>query len=209
MFTGIIEEIGSVKKITKKKDSILLEINYKVLKNLNIGSSISINGVCLTVIEFNKTSFMVEGTRETLKISNLSNLKIGDKVNLEGPVLINGRFDGHLVMGHVDGIGVIRKVKKVKEGGLLTIKISEKLSKYVVNKGSMTVDGVSLTVSEISGDSFTVNIIPYTFIQTNIQDRRAGDKVNIEVDIIGKYIEKILSLKKGITKEFLDEKGYI
>jgi riboflavin synthase len=209
MFTGIIEEVGSIRRIIRKIN-VLLEIEAsKVLNDIDKGKSISVNGVCLTVIGFNKMGFNVEVTKESLRRSNLNNLKIGDKVNLERPLQTNGRLDGHFVMGHVDGIGIIRNINKGEGTNILTIEVGKEISKYIVNKGSIAVDGISLTVVEIKNNLFTVNIIPYTLNNTNIQYKKVGDKVNIEVDVIAKYIEKIMDFKKEITKEFLDEEGYI
>lgn len=209
MFTGIIEETGSIKKISKKVANILLEVKAKkALKDIKIGQSISINGVCLTVIDFSKESFTVEATEETQEKSNIRDLKENDKVNLERTLPVTGRFDGHFVAGHIDGTGKLVKVSKNKDSVLLTIEINETLGKYVVNKGSIAVDGISLTVVKLENNVFTVNIIPHTFENTNLKYRKAGDKLNIEFDIIGKYIEKMLSVKSNITMEFLKEKGF-
>jgi riboflavin synthase len=209
MFTGIIEEMGAVKKISRKGENILLQITAaKVLQSMAIGKSISVNGVCLTVLEFNNAGFTAEATKETLNKSALADLRVNDFVNLERPLLATGRFDGHFVMGHIDGVGIIKKIDKSKDAVLLTIEMDADLSRYVVDKGSIAVDGISLTVVSIEKSIFTVNIIPHTCGNTNIKNKKTGDKVNIETDVFGKYVEKVSGLKSKVTKEFLKEKGF-
>jgi len=212
VFTGIIEEIGRIKNIRSNYGNSLLEIQaQKVISDAKIGSSIAVNGICLTVVEIKKTGFIAEVIKETLLRSNLSGIKTGQSVNLERPLKANGSFDGHIVMGHADGTGKIREIKKEKGSWLATVEISSGLAVYIVNKGSIAVDGISLTVTECKGDIFTLNVIPHTIENTTLKERISGDKVNIEVDVIAKYAEKISAKKtekKELTKEFLNENGY-
>ncbi|MFH1074670.1 MAG: riboflavin synthase, partial [Candidatus Firestonebacteria bacterium] len=180
-----------------------------LLESIKIGSSVSVNGVCLTAIEVNRADFTAEATKETLIRSSLKKIKSGDRVNLERPLKADGRFDGHIVMGHVDTVGIIRSIKKGGGFRLFAVEVPGKYMKYIVDKGSIAVDGISLTVTECRNNSFTFNIIPHTFETTILKDKKAGSEVNIEVDVSGKYIEKMqIGIKKEITKEFLNENGY-
>ena len=210
MFTGIIEEVGNIKSVTSKGGNSFLKIAAKkVLEGTKLGASIAVNGVCLTVVELNDSDFQAEATRETLERSSLKKLVSGSRVNLERALKADGRFDGHIVMGHVDATGVIKSLKQNEGSHFISIEIPEKYSRYIVDKGSVAVDGISLTVTECIKNIFTLNIIPHTFEITVLNERKIGDEVNIEVDIIGKYFEKLHSSgKKEITKEFLNENGY-
>ena len=210
MFTGIIEEVGKIKSVKTRGDNSLLNISAEIVtEGIMIGSSIAVNGVCLTAVEINKTDFTAEATKETLQRSNLQKLKPGSKVNLERPLRADGRLDGHIVMGHVDTVGKIKVIKKGEGSWFVAVEVPEKYVKYIVDKGSIAVDGISLTVTECKGSAFTLNIIPHTFEITILDDKKPGDEVNIEVDITGKYIEKMLiEDKKEITEEFLNENGY-
>jgi len=210
MFTGIIEEVGKIKSVKTRGDNSLLNISAEIVtEGIMIGSSIAVNGVCLTAVEINKTDFTAEATKETLQRSNLQKLKPGSKVNLERPLRADGRLDGHIVMGHVDTVGKIKVIKKGEGSWFVAVEVPEKYVKYIVDKGSIAVDGISLTVTECKGSAFTLNIIPHTFEITILNDKKPGDEVNIEVDITGKYIEKMLiEDKKEITEEFLNENGY-
>src|SRR3989339_1627534 len=206
MFTGIIEEIGEIRGVKTDGDNLLIDILAgKILEGMKIGSSISVNGVCLTAVKINKSDFTAEATKETLLRSNLKKLKTGDNVNLERPLKADSRLDGHIVMGHVDAVGIIRSLKKGEGSWRLAVEVPEKYTKYIVDKGSIAVDGVSLTVTECKGNTFTLNIIPHTFEITILKDKKSGDEVNVEVDITGKYIEKMMiGGKKEITEEFLN-----
>ena len=210
MFTGIIEEVGKIKSVKTRGDNSLLNISAEIVtEGIMIGSSIAVNGVCLTAVEINKTDFTAEATKETLQRSNLQKLKPGSKVNLERPLRADGRLDGHIVMGHVDTVGKIKVIKKGEGSWFVAVEVPEKYVKYIADKGSIAVDGISLTVTECKGSAFTLNIIPHTFEITILDDKKPGDEVNIEVDITGKYIEKMLiEDKKEITEEFLNENGY-
>lgn len=209
MFTGIIEEIGIIGTVSMKNENSLLEIQAKkVLADAKLGSSIAVNGVCLTVIEVKKSCFVAEATKETLSRSNLGIVRSGCKVNLERPLKADGRFDGHIVMGHIDSTGVIKQIRKEKGSWLVKVETDSKFVKYIVNKGSIAVDGISLTVTECTGNMFTLNIIPHTFEVTTLKERKPGDKVNIEVDIIAKYAEKLHGNIKESAKELQNENGY-
>jgi len=193
MFTGLIEEIGIVKKIYIKGDSKIFEISTNSISSLlNIGDSISVNGACQTVVELDKNMFKVDCVAETLKKTNLGELKVGDKVNLETSLTLSKKIGGHLVLGHVDCVGTISNITKLSNSWLIEIAYHKEFSKYVVNVGSIAVNGVSLTIAQSKEDSLIVSIIPHTFENTNLKYLRRGSKVNLEFDIIGKYVEKIL-----------------
>lgn len=206
MFTGIIEEIGKVKMIQRGDITKIAIACDKVLNGTRIGDSIAVNGVCLTVTNVGKNLFTADLMRETLKSSNLGNLKIGSMVNLERALSISGRLNGHIVTGHVDTVGTIVNKNRIMNSNVFKIKIDERYSKYVVSKGSIAVDGISLTVVEALASYFTVSVIPHTELNTTLNFKRIGDSVNIEVDILSKYAEQLL-LKKGM-KELVLENGF-
>ncbi|MGF7397906.1 riboflavin synthase [Thermoanaerobacterium thermosaccharolyticum] len=206
MFTGIIEEIGKVKMIQRGDITKIAIECEKVLDGTAIGDSIAVNGVCLTVTNVGKNLFTADLMRETLKSSNLGDLKIGSMVNLERALSISGRLNGHIVTGHVDTVGTIVDKNRIMNSNVFKIKIDERYSKYVVSKGSIAVDGISLTVVEALASYFTVSVIPHTELNTTLNFKRIGDSVNIEVDILSKYAEKLL-LKKGM-KELVLENGF-
>lgn len=194
MFTGLIEELGSVKNIHRKKDGLTLTIHSpEISKDLKVGDSVSINGACLTVIENKKNLFKVDVTKETLEHTTLSNFKINEKVNLERAVKAETRLGGHILTGHIDCTAKIRNRKKNRLSTDFFIEFDKKYRNYLVEKGSISVDGVSLTVASLREDGFSVTIIPHTANNTTFGFKRIGDKVNIELDIIGKYIIKYLS----------------
>lgn len=212
MFTGLVEEIGTVEKIINNSTSAELCINCeKILEEIKIGDSICVNGICLTVKDFSSRSFSVDVMNETIKRSNLSNLKKNQNVNLERAMLNNGRFGGHIVTGHIDGYGRISYIKKDDIAVLFTIEASEKILNQIVEKGSVCVDGISLTVIEVTNKSFSVSIIPHTQKNTILENKKINDFVNIETDLIGKYLEKFFSVqnkKKEITMDFLNRCGF-
>lgn len=213
MFTGLIEELGIVEKIRRKGASLRLTIRAStVLEDMRRGGSLAINGVCLTVTDFSWESFSVEVVPETLSRTTLSGLRVGEKVNLERAVKADDRWGGHLVTGHIDGIGWIKERRKQKDSLILRINVSRELTKYIIPQGSLTVDGISLTVVESHADSFTVAIIPRTALVTTLRFKTIGSCVNIEVDSLGKYVEKFLNaqeLKKSkITTDFLVKRGF-
>ncbi len=214
MFTGLIEELGTVKKIRRKEASLHLTVCASmILEDMKKGDSIAVNGVCLTVTDFSSRSFSVDVMPETLRITTFSELKIGERVNLERAVKVGDRLGGHLVAGHIDGLGEIKKRKK--QGGSLILKVCIpcELTKYLVPRGSIAIDGVSLTVVESEQDGFTVAIIPHTAGVTTLGFKIVGSRVNIEVDSLGKYVEKLMNFqnaKRGkITAGFLMEQGFI
>lgn len=223
MFTGLVEELGEVVAVKANQ----LEIAAPLLsKELKIGDSLAVNGVCLTVIFRTGTVIGVEVMPETWRRTNLGRLRPGIKVNLEGALRLGDRLGGHLVTGHVDGIGIVREMRR--EGNALVVEVTADpaLLLYVVPKGSIALDGISLTVVEVTGEAFTVSLIPHTLEVTNLKDRRSGDSVNLEVDIIGKYVRRFLenwdhtgrgsprrpgecSPNPGLTPEFLARHGYL
>ncbi|MGE5445462.1 MAG: riboflavin synthase [Ignavibacteriales bacterium] len=199
MFTGIVEDIGTVKEIKPGTKEVLFTIKTKNIevKEIKLGDSISINGICLTVISIGDGAFTIEASHETLKRTNLSKLKIGSKVNLERSLRLNDRLGGHIVNGHVDGVGKVGSMQKRGKSIEIWFSLPKGLSTYVVEKGSIAIDGVSLTVNAVNGDRFSVNIIPYTQEATIFGKMKPRDSVNIECDIIGKYLEKFVKNKNS------------
>lgn len=213
MFTGIVEEIGSISGIKQGKNSEILTIKAKkVLEDTKIGDSIAVNGICLTVTALSSDSFTADVMHETINRSSLSKLKYGSKVNLERAMPVNGRFGGHIVSGHVDGIGTIINIKPDDNAIWYKIQANQQILKYIVEKGSITIDGISLTVAKVSETDFSISAIPHTVEQTILKEKRQGDIVNLETDILAKYIEKLLNPTQNkqskITKEFLLEYGF-
>lgn len=211
MFTGIIEEVGTIKAMKETGEAIVMTIAAKeVLTDVHEGDSIAVNGVCLTVTSFSDFEFVVDVMPETVRASSLQALKTNSKVNLERAMHANGRFGGHFVSGHVDGIGTI--VRKTPEQNAIyyTIQVSKELRRYMIHKGSVTVDGTSLTIFGVDETSFTLSIIPHTVEQTIIGNKEVGDIVNIECDLVGKYIEQFLENPRqgNITSGFLQEHGF-
>jgi riboflavin synthase len=195
MFTGIIEDTGTVKSIRINGNLLKIVINSKnLVKELKLGESVCINGACLTVTDIERSSFLVDVLPETASKTNLGSLKIGENVNLERALKVSDRFSGHIVSGHVDATGTIKSITRCLDSIKMTIAYPGALNNYIVNKGSITIDGISLTVSSFNRDSFTVNVIPYTIKTTTIGKKKIGDKVNLEGDIFGKYVEKIFAV---------------
>ena len=212
MFTGIIEELGVVGKIETSREPRLFSIKAKMIaEDLKKGDSVSVNGACLTVVDVKKGSFSVEAIEETLKRTNLGHLRPADKVNLEGALKAGAKISGHFMTGHVDGLGTI--LSKKEENGAISIEVAAEkdLLDGIVQKGSIAVDGVSLTIAEIKQSSFSVYIIPHTAQATTLGFKKTGDKVNLEIDMLGKFVRKFLDRDKpsNITEEFLREKGFI
>ncbi len=213
MFTGIIEEIGEIKsfKRTSAGAAVLEVFCRKVLEDVKLGDSIAINGVCQTVIEFSTNSFKVEVSPETLDVTNFSKLSIGVAVNLERALTPTTRMGGHIVQGHVDATATLLKVEKLNNFYNLYFETDD--TKYIVKKGSITVNGISLTVADVNETCFKIAVIPHTFENTTLRTTRLGDILNIETDILGRYIEKFLSLKDNkenkISMEFLRENGFV
>lgn len=195
MFSGIVEDIGAVRALEKKDKGVLLRIGVRNIDagELAPGESVAVNGVCLTVVSAGDGSFSVDASQETLSRTNLSGLRTGSGVNLERSLRVGDRMGGHIVTGHVDGVGVVKSITPAGESRVFSFSTSPSLAKYVVEKGSVAVDGVSLTVNSVKDTGFSVNIIPYTLRETTFSGFRRGREVNIECDIIGKYVERMLS----------------
>lgn len=207
MFTGIVEEVGKV--ISAQAGSLVVGAG-EVVKEMRSGDSIAVNGACLTVTSFDASSFSVDVMTETLRRTNLGILKAGDKVNLERPLALGGRLGGHLMQGHVDDTGKVASVAWEDGAMLVRFEAPPEVMCYVVEKGFIAVDGVSLTVVSRDADSFLVSVVEYTRKHTNLGSRRAGDLVNLEVDIIAKYVEQLSQARRtGITIDFLKEHGFL
>jgi len=215
IFTGIIEEKGTINRIDKGIQSSRIEIKARtVLEGTKIGDSIAINGVCLTVTSLGDHHFTADIMAETLAKTNLGQMNSGQPVNLERALRLSDRLGGHLVQGHVDGQGIIAEQKKMDIATILRIKAEQDLLAYIVKKGSIAIDGISLTVADLLADSFTVSLIPHTFANTTLGYKKPGDSVNLETDIIGRYVERLLGNnsqreKSGMSKGFLAENGFI
>lgn len=211
MFTGIIEEIGEIKNIQLSPNGAKLEVACnEILKDANLGDSIAINGCCQTVVKFSNSDFSVEVSPETLNVTNFSTLKKGQKVNLERALTPTSRMGGHIVQGHVDLTGTLLKVEKLENFYNMYFETTD--TKYIVQKGSITVNGISLTVADVNETCFKIAVIPHTYKNTTLQTTQIGEIVNIETDILGRYIEKFLSVnnnkKSNISMEFLVENGF-
>ena len=221
MFTGIIEEVGSVASIRKGAHSCVLTVNAsRVLEDVHLGDSIATNGVCLTVTSFTSHSFSADVMHETLNRSSLGSLHIGSPVNLERAMLAGGRFGGHIVSGHIDGVGTISSIKEDDNAVWYTVEAPSNILRYIIEKGSITLDGISLTVAKVTNSNFSVSIIPHTRVQTNLASKKVGDVLNLENDLVGKYDERLMlqpiaasqeqpeQKSSGITKEFLSHYGF-
>lgn len=215
MFTGLVEEVGRVESITKSAKASKITIKAKkVIEELKLGDSMSTNGVCLTVTAFDSERFSIDVMPETMRLSNLSSLAPGDKVNLERALSLSDRLGGHIVTGHIDGMGTILNFRQEDNAVWITVGSSPEILKYIIHKGSIAIDGVSLTVAYVDEAKFKVSIIPHTKDITTLLNKNIGDKVNLECDMIGKYVEKLLGLKeetplkKGIDLEYLIENGF-
>jgi riboflavin synthase len=209
MFTGIIGGLGTVIKLDRMSGTGLLVLECDdMYDRLEKGSSLAVNGTCLTLTNKRADRMYFDLSRETLTNTNLSGLRSGDIVNLELPLSAEGRFDGHIVQGHIDGVGKIMDLTKASGETLLKVRVPEHLSQYIVEKGSIAIDGISLTISRIEGNDCLFSIIPFTMKNTNLQYLNKGSKVNIEVDIIGKYIKSFLEKDINITKDLLRDYGF-
>ena len=196
MFTGLVADKGEVLALDMKENSALITIKSKLLTDVKIGDSISVNGVCLTVISKTNESFQSDVMVQTLKLSSLGKLKVGDPVNLELAMAANSRMGGHIVQGHVDGIATVKENSSGEKWNKFVIEIPKELTKYVVNQGSITIDGVSLTVGSILKNEVTLWLIPETLAKTNLSDKTSGNQVNVEVDILAKYVERLMNAGK-------------
>jgi riboflavin synthase len=214
MFTGIIEEVGRIASIKTKGEHRRLTVSTsKLLPELKPGDSISVSGVCLTAVEIVRDAFTADLAQETWVRTSFSRLKTGALVNLELPMRASGRFDGHVVQGHVDGTGTVESLEPIPDGSdyLLTINVPSELTRYIVAKGSLAIEGISLTVAAIEGTEVRVAIIPHTAAVTNLHSLKLGDPVNLEVDVIAKYVEKMVAGERArspITLEKLVRAGF-
>lgn len=225
MFTGIIEEIGSVRRVAAGSRAGSIEIACRVVVcDARVGDSIAVNGVCLTVTSRSASGFSADVMPETLSRSNLGALRPGDRVNLERAMRADGRFGGHIVSGHIDGVGVVSKIAPDANAVRIGVSAPKAICRLVVEKGSIAIDGVSLTVTDAGASSFEVSVIPHTGEETTLLSKRIGDRVNLECDIIGKYVEKLLFVRsepdgpgampensaepQGVTREFLARCGF-
>lgn len=211
MFTGIIEEVGTVRSIRMGTASCILTVAAKkVLTDVHIGDSIAVNGTCLTVCSTDGAAFSADVMPETMRRTNLGKLAPGSAVNLERAMAANGRFGGHIVSGHIDGTGTVTKLKREDNAVWVTIMADADVLRYIVQKGSITIDGISLTVADVTTRHFSVSIIPHTGEETTLLSRKPGDVVNLECDIIAKYVEKLCKTQNSsISAQFLAEHGFI
>ncbi len=198
MFTGLVADKGEVIALEKRAESALITIKTTLLSELNIGDSISVNGVCLTAISKNSESFQADVMIQTLNLTSLGNLRVGDLVNLELAMAANSRFGGHIVQGHVDGVAKVKENSEGEKWNKFVIEIPNNLARYIVNQGSITVDGVSLTVGNILDNEVTLWLIPETLSKTNLGIKKPGNLLNIEVDILSKYVERLMEAKKYV-----------
>ncbi len=225
MFTGIVEEVGMIEQVVSSGNSCVLTIRTKegiVLEDARIGDSIAVNGVCLTVTERGEKTFSADVMHETLDRSTLKTLKNGSLVNLERAMPANGRFGGHIVSGHIDGTGTITRIKQDANAVWFTVSCEPRLLRYIVEKASVAIEGISLTVARVTASDFSVSVIPHTRAVTNLAFKRVGDEVNIENDIMGKYVERMMAFPREgavpsgnvasasgeITEEYLIKCGF-
>lgn len=221
MFTGIIEEVGTVKGFAINGSSGRIKIKAKkVLEGTKLGDSIAVNGVCLTVVTMQPDGFEADVTRETVNRSGLAELNVGDSVNLERAMLMGGRFGGHIVSGHIDGTGTLLSKKRVENSIVVTIEANKNIINGIVEKGSVAIDGISLTVAELTDSTFSVAVIPHTGEETTLISKNPGSTVNLENDVIGKYVERFMGIytgkdsaedapaKSGLTLDKLIENGF-
>lgn len=212
MFTGIVEDVGAVKAIQNNRQSMKITVvSPKMTADIKLGDSIAVNGVCLTVTHFNEQELTMDVMPETVKVTNLQQLSVGDPVNLERAMPANGRFGGHFVTGHVDGVGKILRKRPMANAVYIDVELGDELIKYCIPKGSITIDGTSLTLFTVAKNSVTVSLIPHTYKETILGMKNVGALVNIETDLVGKYI--VNQLQRGqatstITKDYLTQQGF-
>ncbi|MCX6346050.1 MAG: riboflavin synthase [Armatimonadetes bacterium] len=212
MFTGLIEEIGTVKKLAVGTVARLVVASDKVIHDVALGDSVAVNGVCLTVTSIGSGEISFDAVPETLSRSALKDLRVGGKVNLEGSLRAGEMIGGHFVQGHIDGVGVLKSVKSLSDSAIFEFSAPAEVLHYIVEKGSIAIDGISLTVVSVGDSGFTIAVIPHTLSVTTLGLRRPGDKVNLETDIIGKYVEKFLAGKRGqsgVTENLLRDAGFM
>ena len=206
MFTGIIEEIGKIERITPIAGGMKIKIHAeKIIVDVVVNDSVCIDGVCLTVTEKSKNSFLVDAVGATLEKTTFHNIKADASVNLERSVRLSDRLGGHLVQGHVNGIGNISEIKKLGENYLVKIIVPEELEKYLIKEGSIAINGISLTIADLNRNEISISIIPHTWQNTNLKDKEAHDKVNVEIDILAKYEEKLLTRNHNSSEKNITE----
>lgn len=210
MFTGIIEEVGKIKNIQGGTNYKLTIAASKILEDIHLGDSIAVNGICLTAISWDKSSFTVDVMKETLERTSLHRLRAGSFVNLERALAANGRFGGHIVSGHIDGTGEIINIRRDANAVWYKIKTSEKIMEFIIEKGSIAIDGISLTVAKVDRSTFYVSVIPHTLENTILLRKKTGDIVNLENDIVGKYIKSFTDKNSNSTlcESFLKSNGF-
>lgn len=211
MFTGLVEEVGTVKKLERGAVNRLTIASSRVINEVELGDSVAVNGVCLTVTSIGDGMLTFDAVRETLNRGNLGELKPGDAANLEASLRAGEMLGGHFVLGHVDGVGHIESISSIGESRVISFKAPDNVMKYVVEKGSIAIDGISLTVASCSSSGFSIAVIPHTLDATTLKDKRPGDSVNLEADIIGKYVEKFLANRGsggGVTEDTLRNSGF-
>jgi riboflavin synthase len=212
MFTGLIEEIGAIQNIQRVASGLRLKIQCrKILDDLAVDDSVSVNGVCLTVVQFDAATFQADAVAETVARTNLRKLSPGSRVNLERALRLSDRLGGHLVQGHVDGTGVISRFDRLPNNTLLTVKAPAELMQFMIPKGSIAIDGVSLTIADLTESLVTIAVIPHTLEKTILNTGAVGDEVNLEVDLIGKYISRFVNLnrdKNDLTIDKLKNYGF-
>jgi len=216
MFTGLIEDLGTVRELRKGADSVRLAVATRIpMSDLELGESIAVNGICLTMVTFGGGMFSADVSPETLERTNLGELVPGAAVNLERALRLSDRLGGHLVSGHVDAVATITERRQDRNAIRFTFRQAAAVNRFVVEKGSVAIDGISLTVNEVSGESFSVAVIPHTLAMTTLKEKGAGSRVNIETDIIGKYVERLLrgaetgAEKKPLDLDFLAKHGFL
>lgn len=214
MFTGLVEEVGTINNIHKANQGAVILINCsKILDDIKLGDSVAVNGACQTVTRILSDGFEVEASQETLDITTFKDYKKGEKVNLERAMPANGRFGGHIVSGHIDGVGTFKN--KINQGlaDLYYFEAPDEVAKYIVYKGSITINGISLTIASLEDNTFSISVIPHTVQNTNLIYLKPGDKVNLESDVIAKYIEKLIhktdNVSEKITVDFLQKHGFM
>lgn len=209
MFTGIVEEVGTVAGIRRSAANCTLSVDAtNVMEDLHIGDSMAVNGICLTVVDFDRRRFTVDVMNETWRRTSLGVLRHGSGVNLERALPVNGRFGGHIVTGHIDGTGSISSVRREGNAVWYRIAARNEILEGIVEKGSVAVDGISLTVAEVTGRDFSVSIIPHTLAQTVLGEKRVGGVVNLENDVLGKYVRNMMTTRTGLTQDLLSRCGF-
>lgn len=216
MFTGLIEDLGTVRELRKSADNVCLTVATAIpMDELELGESVAVNGVCLTLVDFRDGHFTADVSPETMARSTLASLKPGIRVNLERAMRFGARLGGHLVSGHVDTVGMITALTRDGNARRFTFRIPAEINRYVVAKGSVAIDGISLTVNQVTEETFSVAIIPHTLEKTTLQDRQVGSSVNVETDLIGKYVERLLGKapndqpRSPVDLEFLARHGFL